>query len=213
MDYLILNLFSELLKEPESTSHFIMPTGSAATSPPLTRSSTPASISSTTLTPFKTDLMTRLNIPFDLADRTDGSLHFAYQKYKAFLEATDTLASLCASGEWEGKRPSVTDLIEIFQSKSMWHAHHAKAFSRVVDYPEMVSWLERRDDAPSNIGLWGFQKAAYHFKDLFAFLEDKAAEVGKSGGKNREKSKPKNDSGGGSSGSKKKGDKKKKSSK
>jgi len=124
--------------------------GSAATSPPLTRDSTPASIF-TTLTPFKTDLMTRLNIPLNLANRTDGSLHFAYQKYKAFLEANSTLASLCASGEWEGKRPSVTDLIELFQSKSMWHAHHAKAFAWVVDYPEMVSWLEKQNDAPSNI--------------------------------------------------------------
>ena len=156
--------------------------------------------------------MTRLNIPFNLADRTDGSLHFAYQKYKAFLEANSTLASLCASGEWEGKKPSVTDLIELFQSKSMWHAHHAKAFSRVVDYPEMVSWLEKQNDAPSNIGLWGFEKAAYHFKDLFAFLEDKATE-GKLGGKGKGKMKPKKDNGSGGSGSKKKGDKKKTSSK
>ena len=48
---------------------------------------------------------------------TDGSLHLAYQKYKAFLEANATLALLYASGEWEEKKPSVTDLIEIFQSK------------------------------------------------------------------------------------------------
>jgi len=65
-----------------------------------------------------------------MADHMDGSLHLAYQKYKAFLEANATLALLCASGEWEGKKPSVTDLIEIFQSKSMWHSHYAKAFPR-----------------------------------------------------------------------------------
>ncbi|KAF8233141.1 hypothetical protein L208DRAFT_1218516, partial [Tricholoma matsutake] len=99
-------------------------------------------------------LITHLNIPSNLADHTDGGLHIGYQKYKAFLEANATLAALCASGEWEGRKPSVTDLIEIFQSKSMWHANHSKAFSRVSDYPEMVSWLERRKDAPSNIELW-----------------------------------------------------------
>ena len=131
-------------KEHESASQLIMPTGSGTISPLLTRDSTPSSISTMTLSHFKTDLMTRLNIPLNLADRTDNSLHFAYLKYKAFLEANSTLASLCASGEWEGKKPSVTDLIEIFQSKSMWHSHHAKAFSRVADYPEMVSWLERQ---------------------------------------------------------------------
>ena len=198
-------------KEHESASQLIMPTGSGTISPLLTHDSTPSSISTMTLSHFKTDLMTRLNIPLNLADRTDNSLHFAYLKYKAFLEANSTLASLCASGEWEGKKPSVTDLIEIFQSKSMWHSHHAKAFSRVADYPEMVSWLEKAKDAPSNIGLWGFERPAYHFKDLFAFLEGK--EVGKSGGKGKGKLKLKNDNSSGGSGSKKKGDKKKKSSK
>jgi hypothetical protein len=85
------------------------------------------------LSPFKKDLMTHLDIPFNLANRKDSSLHFAYQKYKAFLQANQTLAELCSSGEWAGKKPSVTDLIKIFQSKSMWHSHHSKAFSRVSD--------------------------------------------------------------------------------
>ena len=48
----------------------------------------------------------------------------------------------------------VTDLIEIFQSKSMWHAHHAKAFSKVGNYPGMVSWLNREKNALSNMALW-----------------------------------------------------------
>ena len=190
-----------------------MPTGFTSTSPSLTSSySTPASTSTTTtLTSFKTDLMTHLNIPLKLADHTDGSLHLAYQKYKAFLEANATLALLCASGEWERKKPSVTDLIEIFQSKSMWHSHHAKAFSKVADYPEMVSWLDKEKDAPSNIAVWGFEKAVYHFKDLFLFLELKEKEGGKLGSKGKGKMEAKN--GSNSSGSKKKDDKKKKSSK
>ena len=92
----------------------------------------------------------------------------------------------------------------------MWHSHHAKAFSKVAGYPDMVSWLDKEQEAPSNIALWGFEKAVYHFKDLFDFLELKEKEGGKLGGKGKGKMKAKNDS---SSGSKKKGDKKKKSSK
>jgi len=183
-----------------------MPMGSTATS-----LSTPPSISTTTLTVVKIDLMTHLNIPLKLADRMDGSLHFAYQGYKAFLEANTTLALLCASGEWVGKKPSVTDMIEIFQSKSMWHSHHAKAFSKVADYPEMVSWLDKEKDAPSNIAVWGFEKSVCHFKDLFAFLALKEKEGGKLGSKGKGKMKAKNGSSG--SGLKKKGDKKKKSAK
>ncbi|KAF8226977.1 hypothetical protein L208DRAFT_1497175, partial [Tricholoma matsutake] len=62
----------------------------------------------------------------------------------------------------------------------------------------MVSWLERRKDAPSNIELWGYEKVAYNFKDLFAFFDGKAEEVGKSGGKSKGKMKLKNESGTGS---------------
>jgi hypothetical protein len=159
--------------------------------------------------------MTRLDIPFNLADRKDGSLHFAYQKYKAFLQAMQTLAELSSSGEWEGKKPSVTDLIEIFQSKSMWHLHHSEAFSRVSDYPEMVSWLEKKKDAPSNVEVWGYEKALYNFKDLFAHLDSKLKEEGKSRHKGKAKAKAKTkakakDESGSGSGSKKGGEKKKK---
>ena len=103
--------------------------------------------------------MSHLHIPLYLADYTDHGHHFAYEKYKAFLEANVTLASLFASVEWEGKRPVITDLIEIFQFKSMWHAPHAKAFYKVGNYPEMVSWLNREKSALSDMALWGFEKA------------------------------------------------------
>jgi len=68
------------------------------------------------------------------------------RQYKAFLEANSTLASLCASGEWEGKRPSVTDLIETLSIPSLCGMHTMQRLSpRVVDYPEMVSWLEKAE--------------------------------------------------------------------
>jgi hypothetical protein len=199
-------------KEHDFSSQSITPTGSTSSLP---RDSTPASTSEgltsvladMSLSPFKKDLMTRLDIPFNLANRKDSSLHFAYQKYKAFPQANQTLAELCSSGEWAGKKPSVTDLIEIFQSKSMWHSHHSKAFSRVSDYSEMVSWLEKKKDVASNIEVWGYEKVLYNFKDLFAYLDGKLKEEGRS--KSKGKAKVKNESKSGS-GSKKGGDKKKK---
>jgi hypothetical protein len=77
-------------KEHDFSSQSITPTGSTSSLP---QDSTPASTSEgltsvladMSLSPFKKDLMTRLDIPFNLADRKDSSLHFAYQKYKAFL--------------------------------------------------------------------------------------------------------------------------------
>jgi hypothetical protein len=159
---------------------------------------------------FKKDLMTHFDIPFNLADHKDSSLYFAYQKYKTFLQANQTLAELCSSEEWAGKKPSVTDLIEIFQSKSMWHSHHSKAFSRVSDYPEMVSWLEKKKDVASNIEVWGYEKALYNFKDLFAYLDGKLKEEDRS--KFKGKAKAKNESKSGSR-LKKEEDKKKKASK
>ena len=188
----------------------IIPMGST-----VARSLTPDPTHLSHLSTFRMDLMSRLHIPLHLADRTDHGLHFAYEKYKVFLEANQTLASLCASGEWEGKRPVVTDLIEIFQSKSMWHAHHAKAFSKVGNYPEMVSWLNREKNALSDMALWGFEKASYNFKDLFTFIKDKEKEGGRAEakpkkGKEKVKDASTSGSGGGSGGGKKRGDKKKK---
>src|SRR5271170_839732 len=171
--------------------------------------STAPSYHSSDISAFKTDLMMCLGIPLNLADRTDHSLHFVYEKYKAHLKATTTLGELCASGEWQGKKPLSTDLVEVFQSKSMWHSHHVKAFSQIGDYPEMVSWLNKEVDAPSNMELWGFEKATYVFKDIFTFFDNKRKGKGKVGGKGKMKVENTSTSGGGGGGGRKKGDKKK----
>jgi hypothetical protein len=91
-------------KEHDFSFQSITPTGSTSSLP---RDSTPASTSegltsvlaNMSLSPFKKDLMTRLDISFNLADHKDSSFHFAYQKYKAFLQANQTLAELCGSGK------------------------------------------------------------------------------------------------------------------
>jgi len=70
------------------------------------------------------DLLQRLEIPLHLTDCSDKSLCFAYQKFKAHQDATRKLEQMVANGTWEGKRPSATDLIEIFISKTKFFANY-----------------------------------------------------------------------------------------
>jgi hypothetical protein len=60
---------------------------------------------------------------------------------------------------------------ECFISKSTWFLYYRKNFLNITKYPDMVLWLEQDPGTPSNVDLWGFEKAAYHFKDLTEYLE------------------------------------------
>ena len=73
---------------------------------------------------FKLQLIQLLDIPADLTGPGDVSLKIAYKKYKAFLIAHSTFRSMVANGTWEIKRPTKTDLIEIFVSKLFFHSHY-----------------------------------------------------------------------------------------
>jgi len=63
---------------------------------------------------------------------------FAYQKFKAHQEATRKLEQMVANGTWEGKRPSATDLIKIFISKTKFFTNYWRCFSGITQYPQMV---------------------------------------------------------------------------
>jgi len=91
--------------------------------------------------------MNILGIPSHLSNHADRNLHFAYQKYKAYIQACQTLSKRISDGTWPGKKLSGTDLIEIFLSKSMWFSHYKPAFSKVSNYPLMVEWLENEEEA------------------------------------------------------------------
>ncbi|KAF8218558.1 hypothetical protein L208DRAFT_1350247, partial [Tricholoma matsutake] len=64
------------------------------------------------------------------------------------------------------------DIIQLFISKSFFHSHYKKFFSKVSNYPDLVDWLEGDPGAPSDEDLWGEKKASYMFKDLETFLEE-----------------------------------------
>ena len=131
-------------------------------------SATSASASSS----FRDQLLTLLGIPSHLTNRADRNLHFAYQKYQAYIQACQTLLKRVSEGTWPGKKPSSTELIELFVSKSMWFSHYRPAFSKVSNYPLMVEWLENGDDKPSDEEAWGVEQAAYSLTDLRKFVDN-----------------------------------------
>lgn len=116
--------------------------------------------------------MIQLGIPSELSDRTEGGLRHAYEKYKAYLLACKTYGEMTADKSWVGDRLTGADIIQLFVSKSYFHSHYKKFFSKVVNYPDMVEWLEDSPDAPSDGDLWSEEKGSYNFKDLERFLEE-----------------------------------------
>src|ERR1700690_1396372 len=69
-------------------------------------------------TSFRDQLINLLHLPIYLTNHGPGDLRVSYQKYLAFLTASITLDKMCAAKRWPGKKPSVTDLIECFISKT-----------------------------------------------------------------------------------------------
>ena len=94
------------------------------------------------------------------------------------------------------------DPIQLFISKSFFHSHYKKNFSKVSNYLDLVDWLEGDPGAASDTDLWGVEKPSYTFKDLEAFFKEH-------GRKKKKKGKQVKDDKG-ESGSKGAGDKKKK---
>ena len=142
--------------------------------------STPVTTSSG-ISSFKEGILTLLGIPTHLCDRSDHSLHISYQKYKAHLEASQTYDRMI-DGSWTGNKLAAVDFIELFVSKSFWHSHVKKYFSRVSNHPLMVAWLENLEDQPSDLEVWGVEKSSYTFKDLDVYLQE-------AGGKGKKKAK------------------------
>jgi hypothetical protein len=168
-------------------------------------------------------LRSHLQIPSHLANRSDNSLHIAYEKYLAYIKAVPLLDELWTQRALPfTQKPSKTDIIESMQGKSYWYDYHRQAFPKVAQYPKMVAWLEGGEGAPSDEEVWGVVKEKYSFMDLFKFLNNSGhgLEVGevekerkgnkrdkkKGKGKGKEKSPDKRKSEGGSE---KKKDKKK----
>jgi hypothetical protein len=115
-----------------------------------------------------------LHIPVSLTSRPKGSvnLQLAYSKYKALLQAQSDMYRMLSDGTWTLRKPSSDELIEIFVSKSVWHAKYSKLFPKVRGFPEVQKWLEHGHDSPSNLDVFGVEKQSYSFKDLHKLLDD-----------------------------------------
>jgi len=134
-----------------------------------TRSETPGDPG---LNSFKKEILIQLGVSPDLSDRSDGGLRQAYEKYKAYLQASKTYGEMMSNKSWVGDKLTGADIIQLFVSKSFFHSHYKKFFSKVSNYPDLVDWLEGNPGAPSDEVLWGEEKASYTFKDLETFLEE-----------------------------------------
>ena len=135
--------------------------------------------------PFRAQLVAHLNIPPHLTDRSEPTLPVAYQRYLAYHEACKTLDQKIAAGTWTGKKPSKVDMVEIFISKSMWWRYYNATFSKVSQFPLLLEWLENGEDAPKDLDVWGYEKSAYSFKDLQAFLDNGGPVVPTKGSKSK----------------------------
>jgi hypothetical protein len=121
---------------------------------------------------YSEGLMKHLGILSFLADRSEHSLRFSYQKYKVFLTAVKMLDEKWKAGELPyTRRPLNEHIIEMMQSKTYWYDYIRKYFGKVGDYPEMVAWLENDGDVPSDLEVWGVEKERYSFGDLDLYLK------------------------------------------
>ncbi|KAG6904146.1 hypothetical protein DXG01_012275, partial [Tephrocybe rancida] len=153
-----------------SVSRFSTPASGHQT--PISEATSTVSGAASSIPSARLELMTKLGISEHLANRSGFSLPLAYQKYLGYLKAVKTLESMVAAGTWSGNRPTGTDVIEIFVSRSMWFDSYRPTFSKVHTYPTMVAWLEDEADAPGNLEAWGVERAKYTFKDLAEFLKN-----------------------------------------
>lgn len=127
-----------------------------------------------------------------LTDTTNKSLRYAYAKYKAVLEAIQLYNKINIEGGWptQYQKVTVTEIRQIFVSKSVWHAQYIPCFQDISKHEEMVRWLE--DDGSENDDdedLWGYKKVIYHFSDLKEWLEERKKGKGKEKQKEKERKK------------------------
>ena len=140
----------------------------------------------------KKQLKTFFQVADHLTDTTNKSLRYAYAKCKAVLEAIQLYNKIVTEGGWpeEYQKVTVTEIRQIFVSKSVWHAQYIPCFQDISKHEEMIIWLE--DDGSENDNdedLWGYKKMIYHFSDLREWLEERKKGKGKEKQKQKERKK------------------------
>ena len=116
-----------------------------------------------------------------LTDNTNKSLRYAYSKYKAIVAAIQRYDEIISEGAWpeQYQKVTVTEIRQIFVSKSVWHAQFIPCFQDISKHEELVQWLEDSGSGDDDENVWGFKKLAYHFSDLKEWLEERKKGKGK----------------------------------
>ena len=116
-----------------------------------------------------------------LTDTTNKSLHYAYSKYKAIVAAIQRYDEIISEGAWpeQYQKVTVTEIRQIFVSKSVWHAQFIPCFQDISQHEELVQWLEDSGSGDDDENVWGFKKLVYHFSDLKEWLEERKKGKGK----------------------------------
>jgi hypothetical protein len=136
----------------------------------------------------KRELKALLDVDETLASSQSKSLRIAYAKYTACLAAIQCYEGIVSEGKWPSKyeHVTITEIRQLFVSKSVWHAQYVPCFQDMTKYGEMLAWLERTtddedddDDGADDESVWGKKKPIYHFSDLKEWLEKKKKEVKK----------------------------------
>jgi hypothetical protein len=117
----------------------------------------------------KVKLIAALEIDSNLCDdnSTDKGLICAYVKWKAIKAAHQKLQTMARNGP----KPTYGVIIALFVSTSMFYSYY-KYFKDAVKHPEMVEWLEERQNGPSDMDLWRYEKDYYTFSDLMKWLKE-----------------------------------------
>ena len=116
----------------------------------------------------KKDLITALDIDPNLCDEEAGDkgLLNSYSKWKAIKAAYKKMQGM----SWNGPKPTYGMIIALFVSTSMFYSHY-KYFNDAVKHPEMLEWLEGRQNGPSDVDIWGKEKSYYTFSDLIKWVD------------------------------------------
>ncbi|KAF8341700.1 hypothetical protein F5887DRAFT_1062457 [Amanita rubescens] len=102
-------------------------------------------------------------------------LRLYYKRYQACLRAISLSQQMVSDGAWRIKRPTETEIVELFVGKTI-----------LPSYLVMLQWMKEDEGALPDGDVWGEEKGSYCFLDLKNWMENKDKEV-KAKGKGKKK--------------------------
>jgi hypothetical protein len=139
---------------------------------------------------YRSELVKIFDIPHyllrDPSVKTDAPLRLSYKRYQACLKALSVSEKLTSDGAWNIRRPTETEIVELFVGKTTWHNKLKKYFSKLPKYPAMLEWMKEGEEALPDVEIWGEEKSSYSWLDLQKWMDAKDKEV-KAKGKGKAK--------------------------